>query len=72
MNSDDGWHSTTYAGNAADQLSRNLSATYEQRFRWLVDTYEFMKQVLPPRQSELNDSAYERRASVERATDGGR
>ncbi|GEM_PF-3607973 len=38
----DPWYYTTWAGQEEEKLARSLAATYEERFRWLCETFNFM------------------------------
>jgi len=41
------WSTTSWAGNEEAQLDRILESSYEARFLWLCQAYDFLKDTLP-------------------------
>lgn len=60
---DDFWWTTTYEGNSQDQFERYARSTYDERYRWLVETYEFLKGSLPARPLSLLSGSWSREGS---------
>lgn len=54
----DPWLSTTWQGNEDAHLQRVLASTYEQRFRWICETYEVLKDTLPVRTGLWDEKRY--------------
>ena len=48
---DELWATTTWAGNKEAQLEQVLSSSYEARFLWVCEAFEFMEPLLPSRYS---------------------
>lgn len=43
------WATTTWAGNKDAHLNQVLASSYEARFLWVCEAFEFMEALLPSR-----------------------
>ena len=51
----DPWTTTTWAGNSDAHLEQVLASSYEARFLWVCEAFDFLKDTLPSRHEKARE-----------------